>query len=204
MDEVREVAPEEISEVVRIHDDAFQGFFLTTLGDRFLTVYYRSVLEHKQGILLGYYKDGSLKGFCAATRLSRGFNTRLVKSSWRAFSLVTLRLLVCRPKALIRLAKNFTKSDPGVKDDGEYCELLSIGVAGEAQGTGAGKKMLRALEDKLRGEGERRLSLTTDYHDNEKAVGFYKSQGYEAMYDFVAYPDRRMCRLIKQLNQRKK
>ena len=44
-----------------------------------------------------------------------------------------------------------------------------------------------------------RLSLTTDYYDNEQAVGFYKSQGYEVMYDFVTYPERRMYRLIKRL-----
>ena len=37
--EVREVRPDEIPAVVRVHDDAFKGFFLTTLGDRFLEVY---------------------------------------------------------------------------------------------------------------------------------------------------------------------
>lgn len=197
--EVREVRPDEIAAVVRVHDDAFKGFFLTTLGDRFLTVYYGSVLKHKNGILLGFYKDGRLSGFCAATRLSRGFNSSLVRIDWAEYSLVALRLLACRPVAIARLIKNFTKGSPETGDDGSYGELLSIGVAREAQGTGAGKRILQALETKLREAGVDRLSLTTDYYDNEQAVGFYKSQGYEVMYDFVTYPERRMYRLIKQL-----
>lgn len=197
--EVREVRPDEIPAVVRVHDDAFKGFFLTTLGDRFLEVYYRSVSRHKNGVLLGFYKERRLSGFCAATRLSRGFNSSLVRENWRAYAFVALRLLVGRPGAIVRLVKNFTKGNPGVKDDGAYGELLSIGVAKEAQGTGAGKNMLRALETRLRESGVDRLSLTTDYYDNEQAVGFYKSQGYEVMYDFVTYPERRMYRLIKRL-----
>ena len=198
--EVREVRPDEIPAVVRVHDDAFKGFFLTTLGDRFLEVYYRSVLKHENGILLGAYKNGCLEGFCAATRLSRGFNSSLIKRNLKYFLSVALRLLMSRPRAVLRLVKNFTKVDSEMKDDGVYCELLSIGVTGAAQGTGAGKEMLHFLEKKLREEGETRLSLTTDYYENERVVGFYKSQGYEIMYDFVAYPNRRMYRLIKLLN----
>jgi len=34
----------------------------------------------------------------------------------------------------------------------------------------------------------------------KKKLNFYKGMGYEIMYDFVAYPDRRMYRLIKKYN----
>ena len=142
--------------------------------------------------------EGYSKAFQYLCDLS-DFNSSLVRENWRAYAFVALRLLVGRPGAIVRLVKNFTKGNPGVKDDGAYGELLSIGVAKEAQGTGAGKNMLRALETRLRESGVDRLSLTTDYYDNEQAVGFYKSQGYEVMYDFVTYPERRMYRLIKRL-----
>lgn len=47
--------------------------------------------------------------------------------------------------------------------------------------------------------GVRRISLTTDYFDNNSAISFYRSMGYEVMYEFITYPDRRMYRMIKTL-----
>ena len=55
------------------------------------------------------------------------------------------------------------------------------------------------LEEKVKQNHGLKLSLTTDYQDNDKAIGFYKSLGYEPWYDFVTYPNRRMYRLIKDL-----
>ena len=36
---------------------------------------------------------------------------------------------------------------------------------------------------------------------NPRAVGFYESMGYTILYDFIAYPNRKMYRLIKTLNK---
>lgn len=200
MVEIKRVNLEDIVHVVRVHDEAFKGFFLTTLGDHFLKVYYQAVLKHEQGVLLGYYVDGKLEGFCAATKLAKGFNSSLVKKNCIRFGGVALKLLFTRPRAIVHLIKNFTKSNPDIIDDESYCELLSIGVSPMIQGTGAGKMMLRSLESVLEKEGLRKLSLTTDFFNNEKTVGFYKSQGYKKMYDFYTYPNRKMYRLIKQLH----
>ena len=51
----------------------------------------------------------------------------------------------------------------------------------------------------MKKEGVDRVSLTTDYYNNESAVGFYHSMGYETLYEFVTYPNRKMYRLIKTL-----
>lgn len=197
--EVKVVDKRDINEIVRIHIDAFKGFFLTELGKTFLKKYYSSVLYHPDGILLGCFENGKIIGFCAATKLSRGFNTRLVKANFLKFSFEGIRLFFTRPSALIRLVKNFTKSDETNKDNGEYSELLSIGVSVTAQGGGVGKKLITELENYLKDMGAEKLSLTTDFENNEKAVGFYTRMGYNVMYDFIAYPDRHMYRMIKNL-----
>ena len=36
-------------------------------------------------------------------------------------------------------------------------------------------------------------------YNNGKAIGFYHSMGYETMYEFVTFPNRKMYRLIKTL-----
>lgn len=199
--EIRKPEKEEVHAISDIHLKAFDGFFLSELGSEFLSTYYNTVRENNRGVLLGCFEDNKLLGFCAATTLSEGFNKHLVKSNFFSFSKIGLFLLFSRPKALLRLLKNFTKSDSSVSDDGHYAELLSIGVSPTAQGKGVGKKLLMALEEYLNDKNVSQLSLTTDYYDNEKTLNFYKGMGYEIMYDFVAYPDRRMYRLIKKIQQ---
>ena len=85
------------------------------------------------------------------------------------------------------------------EDNEEYAELYSIGVSKDAQGMGIGKKLLAESERIMKTEGIERVSLTTDYYDNEQTVGFYNSMGYETLYEFVTYPNRKMYRLIKTL-----
>jgi ribosomal protein S18 acetylase RimI-like enzyme len=198
--EVKKVPKEDIHQVVKVHKASFKGFFLTELGDHFLKVYYDCVRRDARGVLLGFYENEELYGFAAATLMSKGFNKHLVKANIFQFSIIGIRLLFTRIPALIRLYNNFTKTDSTVDDSGEYAELLSIGVSEKKQGQGIGKKLLTALENEIIAKASR-LSLTTDYYNNEKTINFYNGLGYTIYYDFVAYPNRKMHRMIKNLKQ---
>jgi ribosomal protein S18 acetylase RimI-like enzyme len=189
----------DIDAVVYIHQQAFPDFFLTTLGSGFLKLYYKSVLTHPRGILLVSENESGIIGFCAGTMLSAGFNSRLIKANLFSFTVEGLKVLFTRPVALWHLYKNMSKENSSIGDKGEYAELLSIGVNPNTQRTGAGRSMLLALEEGVKKRGGKQLSLTTDYNDNEKAIGFYQSLGYREWYDFVTYPNRRMYRLIKDI-----
>ena len=197
--EIRKVTKHEINQVVTIHKKAFNDFFLTQLGDKFLWVYYYSVSKNKNSILIGYYDDEKLLGFSCATFLSRGFRKNLVKENLLRFGIIGIKLIFTKPGSLIRILKNFSKSNKSIKDDGNYAELLSIGVYPGIQGSGIGKQLLTELERQLSFNGIKLLSLTTDFYKNDKTIGFYKSLGYEIMYEFIAYPNRKMYRLIKNL-----
>ena len=198
--EIKKIVKEDLPKVVEVHKDSFKGFFLTELGDHFLTVYYDCVRKNKKGLLTGLYDEGQLCGFFAAATLSKGFNKQLIKKNLLQFSLIGLRLLFTQMSSLVRLFKNFTKTSQDVQDDGEYAELLSIGVSDNKQGQGIGKKLLVQFENEMKLKGCSSLSLTTDYNDNEKAIHFYKSLGYSVYYDFITYPNRKMYRMIKKLD----
>lgn len=200
MIEIHSAQKKDVPDIVDIHLQSFPDFFLTQLGKDFLNLYYCSVLEHPQGILLvSTNETGEAIGFCAGTVVSSGFNGRIVKDNFISYSLEGLKLLFTKPLRLLRLLKNMSKENSKVGDKGEYAELMSIGVNPNTQRTGAGKAMLLAFEDEVRKYGSRDVSLTTDYYENEKAIGFYHSMGYKEWYDFVTYPDRRMYRMIKNL-----
>lgn len=201
MYQIRKIALIDIEDVVTIHNNAFPDFFLTLLGDHFLKLYYSSVLKSKDGILLGCYnQNNDLLGFCAGTMISDKFNIKLIKSNLFSFLGIGVYLLFTNLGALKRLYLNLSKTNNSKEYSSDYAELLSIGVAKTTQGKGIGKLLLSELERVIQVHGGQRLSLTTDFLENTQAIKFYESMKYKIYYDFVTYPNRKMYRMIKSLN----
>ena len=197
---IRKAAVNDVDAIVAIHQQAFPDFFLTTLGTRFLQLYYKCMCCCNDAVTLCAEEDGVVKGFATSSYYSQGFNTSLIKKNLFKFGIMGVELLFTKPKAILRLAKNLDKKADGnaVEDKGEYAELYSIAVKPGNQGSGIGKKLLIATEEDV-AKHNSRLSLTTDYYNNEKTIGFYHSLGYQDYYEFTTYPDRKMWRMIKDL-----
>lgn len=196
---IRNANENDIEGIVRMHCSAFKGFFLTSLGADFLKFYYLNFVRSKETVTLVAEDGNRVVGFSAATTNCKGFNSRLIKSNLFGFCMLTLKLIFTNPKALLRLVKNLTKKSSEIDDNEEYAELYSIGVDQSQQGKGIGKLMLTKTEVALKHKGVEKVSLTTDYNENEHAIGFYKSMGYKTLYEFVTYPNRKMYRFIKTL-----
>lgn len=190
----------DIDGIVEIHLAAFENFFLSSLGRKFLKIYYSSFVASKGGIVYCAKKEDDVVGFSACSYVSKDFNSSLINHNIFKFGLEIFILLFSKPKAIVRLAKNMNKerNDTSIKDTGGYAELYSIAVSPTCQGEGVGKRLLTATEEDVK-ERNSHISLTTDYYNNEKTIGFYHSLGYENYYDFVTYPNRRMWRMIKKL-----
>ena len=193
---------QDVNRIVAVHLDAFKDFFLSSLGERFLRLYYRSFIDSKQGIVLCAKDDNKVVGFSACSYVCNGFNTSLVKDNLLKYMVESVVLLFTKPLALIRLAKNMTKESPEAQQfaGGGYAELYSIAVSPSCQGKGIGKALLSAIEDDVRNHNNQ-ISLTTDYNNNEKTIGFYHTSGYEDLYEFISYPNRKMWRMIKTLDK---
>ena len=196
---IQQARLQDVNTIVRIHKEAFPNFFLTSLGNTFLHLYYRCMSKSKEAITLCAINDGIVVGFSATALISKGFNIRLVRQNVLRFSIEGIRLLLIRPKALIRLINNFTKKSDVIDDACQYAELFSFGVSPAFQGLGAGRALLLETESIVSKMGGRALSLTTDKNNNDSAIAFYQSCGYQILYEFTAYPDRKMFRFIKKL-----
>lgn len=196
---IRKATITDVDGIVEIHCEAFNGFFLASLGMRFLKFYYKCFVSSNETIIIVAEENGQIYGFSASTRVCKGFNSRLIKNNLLAFGILSLRLLVTSPNSLIRLVNNLTKKSDSIGDDEEYAELYSIGVGKSAQGKSIGKRLLAYSEKIMREEGVTRISLTTDFYNNEPVLNFYYSMGYGIFYEFVTYPNRKMYRLMKKL-----
>ncbi len=168
---IRKAKTSDVGEVVSIHKRAFHSFFLTSLGDSFLSIYYFCFIKSDETVILSAEEDGKLLGFSAVTKECKGFNGCLIKGNALKFMMVGLRLLFTNPHALVRLVKNFTKKSDEMEDDENYGELYSIGVNADAQGKGVGKALLVEIENQI---GIEKLSLTTVYYNNESTITFYQ------------------------------
>lgn len=201
---IQKVTDKDLNLIVKIHNQAFPDFFLTSLGDNFLKLYYSCMSNSNDAITLCALDDDKLVGFSTCAYTSHGFNIDLIKKNWLRFGWMGVKLLFTKPGAIIRLVKNFDKesTDSSVEDNGEYAELYSIAVSPDCQGKGVGKKLLIETETDVK-KHNNQISLTTDYYNNEKTIGFYHSLGYNEWYDFVTYPNRRMYRMIKELSNEK-
>ena len=185
--------------VVEIHLKSFKDFFLSSLGERFLYTYYKSCIKSTEAIAIcAVDEDENLVGFSVGCFHSKGFHKRLIKKNILDFMVQGIIILFSNPKAIIRLLKNLGKNT-NTEDRGDYVELLSIGVLPGLNGLGIGKELIKNFEEVVKLRNAKQIALTTDLNNNNRVLEFYYKNGYSIYYDFTAYPNRRMYKLIKKL-----
>lgn len=182
-----------------IHLDTFYGFFLSSLGKCFLNAYYNAAINSDESIAVCAIDDNlQIQGFGTGCILSKGFHKRLLLNNLRTFMYPGLKILFSNFNALIRLARNLDKIY-SQNDDGNYAELISIGVSNQYKRLGVGKELIKIFEEEAKKKGCKKIALTTDYNNNDEVITFYLHCGYKVFYEFTAYPKRRMYKLIKDL-----
>lgn len=197
----RSAKPDDYRAMAAIHHQAFSGFFLTSLGNRFLETYYKACIQHPDSIAVCVLDDkGTIQGFATGSIKAAGYHRNLLFKNPFRFLASALRSVLLKPSVLIRLAKNLDKN-PSETDDRNYAELLSIAILPQLKGSGAGKALLEMFEEEVKVRGGKKIALTTDYENNHRVIAFYQKSGYEIFYDFVTYPDRHMYKMIKSLSK---
>jgi ribosomal protein S18 acetylase RimI-like enzyme len=198
---IRKLIKSDLPEIVQIHQEAFAGFFLNTLGTAFLSTYYKACLKSRNIIAIGVIDENNkVLGFAIGPKVSKGFHKQIILWNICSFSLIFFRIIFTNPKAIIRLMFNINKVK-NTLDDGNYCELLSIGICKIFQNKGYGKFLIQVFVNLVKQENCSIITLTTDALENDETLGFYKKCGFTLFYEFTAYPERKMYKLIKNINQ---
>lgn len=190
--------------LAQLHISVFPGFFLSTLGEKFLNTYYKVVLRHPETIcLFAEDNNANICGYVLGRINAKGYLRRIVKSAPLVFIWEAIKLLFTRPRALFRLINNLDKrrEDSEVTDAQDYAEIGLIGVLPQYKGQGIGHRLFNEFVEILNKNGVERISLTTDADDNVNTLTAYKAWGFEIYYKFVSYPNRNMYRLIKTVKK---
>lgn len=199
MIEFRNALPGDLRAVVRIHQQAFAGFFLSKLGPVFLAKYYRLVLERPDGILLVAVDDGDITGFVAGFASPAGFYSEMKKRKV-SFALAAIPALLRAPGIWRRLLLDFREvrdgAGPALAREPGWGELSSIGVAPAWSGQGVGRGLLAAFIARARGLGLSAITLTTDADHNDAVNEFYRRVGFQLERTFAQRDGRRMNKYL--------
>lgn len=199
---IRQAHIEENKYIAKLHIAVFPNFFLSTLGEKFLTTYYKVVLRHPETIcLFAETESGEVCGYVLGRIKAKGYLKRIVKSAPITFCWEGVKLMFSRPASLLRLVKNLDKKrdDKQVKDNQDYAEIGLIGVMPEYKGLGIGRALFNEFIGMIKKQGVAKISLTTDAEKNDNTLAAYKAWGFEVLYLFTTYPSRKMYRLIKNI-----
>lgn len=198
----RKAVGTDIDDVVRVHLEAFPGFFLTDLGAPFLRVMYKTFLMDANGIFVVHRSEmGELDGFAVGTLTSQTRDRWLALRFLPEFMVAAIPAMLARPRQVgVRLAQRFFETDEMPEMPKGSAVLRSIGVLGSARGAGAADALLRAFEGDASARGACRLCLTTNEDDNQRAQRFYAKHGYEMVTRFHQSGSRRMWLMSKRLD----
>ncbi len=189
--EITEMKLSDLDAIVAIHVQAFDGFFLTRMGPRFLCAYYQAVLDFDASISLVAYDTESARalGFAVGFREPQGFYAFFKQRRKRMLPAI-LRAVVLDPGLVPQILRNMRRVEAQADQPVDAVELSSIAVSTPERGVGG--VLLEAFADKARSEGAHRLTLTTDAKGNDPVRGFYEARGF-TLDGYEDRGERRMC-----------
>ena len=193
--EIRELTNQDkqlIEQVVTIHLETFQGFFLTFMGRGFLRQMYLSYCDHApSGLLAAFDEAQQPVGFLAYSAELSGLYKFMIKKRLIPFAWYAFGAFLRKPKVFMRLVRAFLKPGESKRQEA-YVELASIGVSPRAKGTGVGSMLIDALKDSVDFEKYAYITLETDAVDNEAANRFYQKNGFTLERSFATHEGRQM------------
>lgn len=188
--QIRTMRCDQVPDVAAIHLAAFETFFLSSLGPRFLRTLYRGIAHDPTGfVLTASGSDGRLLGFAAGVREQGGFFSRLLRRQILQFGWAALPALICRPLIAPRLWRALRRPSQVAAAD---ALLMSIAVDPRFSGQGIGGRLLESFLDRMEENGVQAVSLTTDREDNGAANAFYRRHGFELTRSFATPEGRQM------------
>lgn len=196
---VRQMEASDVENICRLHQEAFAGFFLSTVGTPFLRLMYHWFLRQERLLCFVAEIKSAPVGFAVGSYKS----VRPMKNLMGFVPFLLVHgpgvLVSLKPKAAVKVLKRlFERSDSGPVDVNSVC-LRSIAVAPTARRTGAGSLLLRAFENSALHLKAAKVALTTDETNNGATLKFYEKNGYSVGHKFKQDGIRSMVQMVKYL-----
>ena len=194
---VRRLNHTDSAKIAEIHLIAFERFFLSSLGKKFLNLFYRSILNHRDGFGVGLWVEEELVGFAIGTTNPKGFYKQIIVTDGASLFTAAFPSFIIKPQKIFRIISNLlSKVDytPTVNTH----TLLSICINTRKQYKGWGQVILKAFEHESKKMGSSEIILTTEKDKNEIVNSFYKKNDYLLVLSFAIKGQNRNMNLYKK------
>jgi len=190
----------EVACAALLHSQAFPTFFLSSLGPRFLTEFYRAFTCDAQAVSTVVKSENRIIGVAVGTVQPQGFYKRLLKRRWPWFVIFSFPAVARQPAIALRLLRAVSyRGDPPAGP--ERALLSSIALAPSFRGQGLGKLLLRAWAQEAARQGAVGAYLTTDAVRNDAVNKFYRSCGWTIESSYRTHEGRLMNRYMIDFRQ---
>jgi glycosyltransferase involved in cell wall biosynthesis/ribosomal protein S18 acetylase RimI-like enzyme len=170
---IRDATEDDAAFCARLHATAIPTGFLPRLGQRFLTLLYRSMISSDEGVVVVADLDGHPVGFVAGTTDTADLYRGFVRRHGLAAGFAALPRLL-RPSMLRRAWETFRYDDPV---GGTPAELLSMAMVPEVRRRGIGESLGTELLGRLRQRGVSRVRVVVG-EGNAGAIAAYEKMGF--------------------------
>ena len=195
---VRKATLADVPEMIAVHRQSFERFFLTQLGPGFLAELYRAFVTDGTCISWVAIQDSKAVGFCVGTSQPNGFFRQLFLRGWWRFLLASVEALARNPFYVgQRLARGVLyRGDSPAQLRGRGTLLSSIAVLPEFSGHGTGNRLLHVFVEEAFQRGAEFVYLTTDHENNESVNEFYTRAGFVCESTLLKPGGRKMARYV--------
>lgn len=168
----------------------------------FLRTMYRAFLVNTGSVFIVARFNHDIQGFAVGVLKTSSKDRALALRHLPQFLVSVIPGLIRNPlKVSRRIASQFFDVGDQITIPDDAAVLRSIGILPDARGTGIASDLLREFERFSLIKGARSVALTTDALDNDRAITFYRKNGYEIAQEFMQGENRKMLLMLKELDK---
>lgn len=184
--------------IAEIHAKSFRGFFLTSLGEKFLIKFYNSLIKDHNNICLGLKENNEVIAFVIGVKNNKSFYRKLFLKNISQLLPQLIKKFLTRPWLFIQLLVSyFSVNKIKLEAEFESC-LLSICIDPAFSNKGLGSILIREYELVLIENKVVKYYLTTDSINNDATNKFYIKNKFQLSSVFFQ-GERKMNVYIKEI-----
>jgi len=177
---IKELSPEDVADLAKIHVSALPNDLLPSLGTAFLERSFYPYALKSQNILAlgGYSRDNKLRAFVIFAKISQKFTAEIIKKHKFQLMWICIRKLMTQPGFSKNLLHMFKPTKQIIAPSFEIVncpELYVIATSSEAQGKGYGSELVKAGLSRLQQLNYKNCIVKTS---SPRAKKFYLSLGF--------------------------
>jgi ribosomal protein S18 acetylase RimI-like enzyme len=181
---VRDLTPQELSQIYLIHRNILKESFLNNFGQDFLKIVYQYLPKSRNNIFLILKSSDRVVGFGVATKNSN-FVSEVIQNNFFTLTIAVAKAVLINAGLLFKITPWLFQSK---KTEKFPSELLFLAIDKDYQGQGYGTEFIKKFYEEFRKEKIKYFKVGTK-SNNPKSNEFYKKLKFSFLAEIEIFGD---------------